>query len=169
MANSNGKKSGAQLNREIDEVLRMRQKKAAAATPRTASRSGTPSQAEYERRELADAHKKLAEMRRAPLSDRKEAQAEFLKAMREDPELVAERIGWLLNGSYGYGSMLMAKQVLGSPRMNRSAALTQMVGAFEWMAPEDMVRAAWKKLSAGEKAALESAVQGAIASAQSEE
>ena len=168
MANGNGKKSGAQLNREIDEVLRMRQKKQAAAT---ASRPGAhiPSPVEYERRELSAAHRKLDELRRAPLSDRKEAQAEFLKVMRDDPNLVAERIGWLLGGSYGYGSMLLAKRVLAAPRMNRSAALTQMIGAFEWMAPEEMVRAAWKKLSTREKAALERAVQGAIKDAQGEE
>jgi hypothetical protein len=188
MANGNGKKSGAQLNREIDEVLRMRQKKQAAATP---SRSGLSrsteqrvlgrlavdartSQQEYERRERSEAQQRLAEIRRQPLSDRKEAQGKFLEAMRDDPELVAERLGWLLGGSYGYGAMLMAKQVLKSPRMNRAAALTQMIGAFEWMTPEDMVRAAWKKLSAGEKAALETAVQGAIMkgaimNAQSEE
>lgn len=170
MANANGKKSGAQLDREIDEVLHMRQKKqakqAAAAAPPS---SRVPSQADYERRERSEAQQRLAEIRRQPLSDRKEAQAKFLEAMRDDPELVAERLGWLLGGSYGYGAKLMAKQVLGSPRMNRSAALTQMVGAFEWMAPEDMVRAAWKKLSASEKAALESAVQGAITSAEIEE
>ena len=91
--NNGTKKRGAQLDREIDEVLRMRQKKqqtaAVAAKPRS---SGTPSQAEYERRELAEAHKKIDDLRRAPLSDRKEAQAEFLKALRDDPELVAERI-----------------------------------------------------------------------------
>ena len=168
MANGNGKKSGAQLNRQIDEVLRMPQKKQAAAASAT-PRSGTPSQAEYERRELSDAQRKLVELRRAPLSDRKEAQAEFLKAMRDDPELVAERIGWLLGGNYGYGSMLLAKRVLVTPRMNRSAALTQMIGAFEWMVPEEMVRAAWKKLSTSEKAALERAVQGAIKSAEREE
>ena len=173
MANNgtNGtKKSGAQLQSEIDEVLRMRQKKAAKAAAVAKPRSsGTPSQAEYERRELSDAQRKLAELRRAPLSERKEAQAEFLKAMRDDPDLVAERIGWLLGGNYGYGSKLLAQRVLGSPRMNRSAALTQMIGAFEWMTPEDMVRAAWKKLSAGEKAALERAVQGAIKDAQSDD
>jgi len=168
MANGNGKKNGVQLNREIDEVLRMRQKKQAAAAA-AQPRSRIPSQAEYERRELTEAQNKLTQLRRAPLSDRKEAQADFLKAMREDPKLVAERVGWLLDGNYGYGPMAMAKSVLGSPRMNRSAALTQMIGAFEWMSPEDMVRAAWKKLSASEKAALERAVQGAIKSAQSEE
>ncbi|MDQ3300608.1 MAG: hypothetical protein M3619_28845 [Myxococcota bacterium] len=164
------KKSGTQLDREINDILVARQKREArTAKASPPSRSGAPSQAEYERRELADAHKKIDDLRRSPLADRKEAQAEFLKAMREDPELVAERIGWLLNGSYGYGSMQLAKRVLGSPRMNRSAALTQMVGAFEWQSPEDMTRAAWKKLSASEKAALERAVQGEITSAQSEE
>ena len=171
MANGSSKKN-VQLDREIDEVLRMRQKKQAAATAATwvtQLRSHVPSQAEYERRERLEAQQRLAEIRRQPLSDRKEAQGTFLEAMRDDPGLVAERLRWLLEGSYGYGAMLMAKQVLGSPRMNRSAALTQMVGSFEWMVPEDMVRAAWKKLSAGEKAVLERAVQGAIARVQSEE
>jgi hypothetical protein len=168
MANANGKKSGVQLDREIDEVLRMRQKKqGAAAAPQPRSR--VPDQAEYERRERSEAQQRLAEIRRQPLADRKEAQGKFLEAMRDDPELVAERLGWLLGGSYGSGAKLMAKQVLGSPRMNRSAALTQMVGAFEWMTPDDMVRAAWKKLSASEKAALETAVQAAIRSAETEE
>ena len=167
-SNGNGKKSGTQLDREINDILRARQKREAAVQP-APSRSGIPSQAEYERRELADAHKKLDEVKRAPLADRKEAAGEFLEAMRKDPEIVGERIGWLLAGNYGYGSMLLAKRVLGSPRSNRSAALTQMVGAFEWQSPEDMTRAVWKKLSASEKARLESVVQATILSAQSEE
>lgn len=169
MANATGKKSGAQLDREIDEVLLMRQKKAAAAsTAKPRAVAAVPSQLEYERRERQEAQQLLAEIRRQPLSDRKEAQESFLEAMR-DPALVAERLGWLLNGSYGYGAKMMAQQVMKSPRMNRSAALTQMVGAFEWRVPEDMVRTAWKKLSAGEKAALERAVQAAIKRGETEE
>lgn len=170
MANNgtNGTKTrGAQLDREIDEVLRMRQKKQAAAAPAKPKAAGF-SQAEYERRELSVAHKRIDDLRRSPLADRKEAQAEFLEAMRDDPETVAERIGWLLNGSYGMGEKILAQRILKSPRMNRSAALTQMIGAFEWMTPDDMVRAAWKKLSTSEKAALESAVQAEIASASAE-
>lgn len=169
MANSNGTKRAAQLKAEIDEALRRRPKKRTAVTPttRSAKPSGLPSQAEYERRELSDAHKKLVEFQRAPMASRKEAQAAFFEAMRSAPELVAERLGWLLDGSYGYGAMLLAKGVLGRPRMNRSAALTQMVGAFEWQSPEDMSRASWNKLSASEKARLESAVQATIARAES--
>lgn len=146
---------------EIDEVARMRQKKQAAA-----ARAQASSHAEYERRELADAHRTLDDLRRHPLSDRREAQADFLEALRDHPEIVSERIGWLLNGSYGYGPMQLAKRVLASPRMNRSAALTQMIGAYEWQCPEEMSRTAWKKLSATEQAALERSVQLAITSAE---
>jgi hypothetical protein len=145
-----------------------KQKQATGAAARGPSRSGIPSQAEYERRELTEAHSKLAEIRRAPLADRKEAQAAFFATMRDDPEVVGERVGWLIDGNYGYGAMMLAKRVLGSRRMNRSAALTQMIGAFEWQSPEDMTREVWNKLSASEKARLESAVQAAIVSAESE-
>lgn len=165
--------SAKKLNQEIDEVLRMRQRKAGVgAFPRVGqgSRSpGIPSQAEYERRELNEAHRRLEEVQRTSLADRKEAQASFLEAMREFPGLVAERIGWLLDEHYGYGAMLLAKRILASPRMNRSAALTQMIGALEWQSPEILTRSAWKMLTTDQKASLESAVRGAIDSALSEE
>lgn len=125
--------------------------------------------AAYERRELAEAHGQLNNLLRAPLSDRKEAQNSFFETMRDNPELVAERIGWLLNGTYGYGQMKIAKQVLASPRMNRAATLTQLIGAFEWMCPENMSRAAWKKLTPGEQSRLDGAVQEALRDAAREE
>lgn len=62
---------------------------------------------EYERRALGEAQGKLNAVRRAPLADRKEAQEAFYATMRDDPELVAERLGWLLGGSYGYGEKLI--------------------------------------------------------------
>lgn len=129
----------------------------------------TPSQHEYEMRERRDAQRHLDEIRKAPLADRKDAQLDFFKAMRDSPRLVGERVGWLLDGNYGYGSMLLAKQILHSPRMNRIAALTQMVGAFEWQCPEDMTRQAWKRLTPGEKHELARAVEHAIQSAEDEE
>lgn len=176
MAN-NGTKSGGQLDREINDILVARQKRDARERARgqerevlgALSREAKSSQAEYERRELREADQRLAAVERAPLPHRKEAAAEFLAAMRDDPALVAQRVGWLLDGNYGYGSMLMAKRVLGSPRTNRSAALTQMVGAFEWSSPSAMTRAAWKKLTKSQQAALERAVQAVIRDAESAE
>ena len=127
-----------------------------------------PSQAEYERREAAEARHHMAEIRRAPLRDRQEARAAFFEAMRDVPGVVADRIGWLLDGNYGYGSMMLAKNILHHRRMNRVAALTQMIGVFEWHSPEDMTRQAWKRLTAAEKHALAVHVQRAIEDAESE-
>lgn len=93
----------------------------------------------------------------------------FLTAMRENPDLAAGRIGWLLEGSYGLGPMQMPKRVFGSPRMNRSAALTHMIGAYEWSSPSAMALAGWKKITKGQQAALERAVQGVIHDAETAE
>jgi hypothetical protein len=128
-----------------------------------------PSQREYEQREIALAHRQIDEVNKAPLRDRKEAQMTFFEAMRDAPNVVGERIGWLLDGNYGYGSMMLAKRILNSPRMNRTAALTQMIGVFEWQSPEVMTRQAWKRLTAVEKAALAEQVQRAIEDAEESE
>lgn len=164
---TNGKKSGAQLNREINDILTAREKRE-ARTAKPARSTTPPSQGEYERREMQEAQAKLAEVRKAPLAERKEAVQDFFEAMRDNPQIVAERVGWLLDGNYGYGSMLLAKRVLGSRNMNRAAALTQMIGAFEWQSPEEMSRGAWKKLTASQQAALDRAVQKAIRDAETE-
>lgn len=121
-----------------------------------------PSQAEYERRELDEAQRRIREVEKAPLADRKEAAEEFFEAMSERPEIVGERIGWLFGGSYGYGEMMMARQIADNTRMNREAALVQLVGIFEWMSPQDRTRASWKKLTDAEKDRLDEAVKKAI-------
>lgn len=127
------------------------------------------SQREYEHREIRAAMRQRDEVNNAPLAERKEAQQSFFEAMRDRPGLVGERVSWLLDGNYGYGSMLLAKGILHRPRMNRIAALTQMIGVYEWMSPEDMTRKAWKHLSPGEKHELARAVREAIEAAEDEE
>jgi mRNA-degrading endonuclease RelE of RelBE toxin-antitoxin system len=126
-------------------------------------------QAEYERRESQEAAQRLHEIERAPLADRKEAATDFLAAMRDHPEVIAERVGWLLNGNYGHGQMQKAKRVLTAPWTNRSATLTHMVAAYEWQTPNAMAVAAWKKLTKGQQAKLEKAVQAVIKRAESAE
>ncbi len=117
-----------------------------------------PSQAEYESNERLRAIRDESRIEKAPLADRKEAQAAFYEAMATDPAIVAERISWLIDGNYGYGQMQMAKQVVGSPRMNREAALTQLVAVFEWQCPRRMAIDAWKKLTGPQKKALSAAI-----------
>jgi hypothetical protein len=155
------------LEREQQKLKESYERVVGRAAAKTRS-TGIPSQSEYERRERMEAIRREQEVERAPLRDRKEAQQSFLEAMRERPAIVASRIGWLLDGNYGYGPMVMAKQVLGSPRMNREAALTQMIAVHEWMVPRRMAAEAWKKLTSAEKASLSEAVAEEIREAEEE-
>jgi hypothetical protein len=115
--------------------------------------SGIPSQREYESREIATFHADLKRVEKAPLNERKEDAKEFAEAMASDPALVAERIGWLLDGNYGYGSYVKSREVVRS-KMNAPAWLTQVIGALEWRSPFAMTRANWNKLSSHQKAEL---------------
>jgi hypothetical protein len=124
-----------------------------------------PNQKEYENREVSSFLKQMREVEKLPLADRKEGAASFALAMANDPALVAERVGWLLDGSYGYGSYIKASEVAKSPRMNRAAWLVSTVGALEWQSPPRLTQAAWKKLTAAQKAALDKFVQSEIRTA----
>jgi len=127
---------------------------------------GIPSQTEYENSERRRAMLDEQRIERAPLADRREAQADFLAAMASDPATVAERISWIIEGNYGHGQMLMARQVVASPRMNREAALTQLVAVFEWQCPRRMAVEAWKKLTPAQKKALAAAVDVVVRNAE---
>lgn len=141
----------------------------AARRARNAPVSRVPSQHEYEMREARMYHAQVAEIEKAPLHERKAAAVEFHDAMRTEPSLVAERIGWLIDGNYGKGSYDAAKRVLAmSARANKVATLTQMIAQLEWQCPARMAAAMWKKLSASEKAQLDQDVKGAIRRASAE-
>jgi hypothetical protein len=131
--------------------------------------SGIPTQAEYERNELAMASRREREIDQQPLRDLKEAQQEFFEAMRDRPGVVAERISWLLDGNYGWGAMTQAKQVLANPRLNRRAILTQSIAVHEWMCPRRMAVNAWKKLTPAQKLLLDAAVDIVIEAAEKED
>jgi len=128
-----------------------------------------PSEAEYLRRERASFIKQLNEVEKAPLAERKEDTASFAEALKKDPELVVERLGWLLNGSYGKGSYDAAHEVIRRPRGNHGAWLVQVIGALEWRAPQKGVIAAWKKLTAKEQAHLKRLIDKEVKEALSVE
>lgn len=114
-----------------------------------------PTEQEYTMREARELHKQLQEIEKAPLAVRKEAAAEWLDALKTHPHIVAERIGWILNGSYGKGAYDSAWRTMGmGPRANKGAALSLLVAALEWRTPQRMAIAQWKKLTAAEQAHL---------------
>lgn len=119
-----------------------------------------PTQEEYEQREARELQRQLRETDRNP--SRCADCEHFREQLAFDPERIAERIGWLLDGSYGYGAMQAAQRVLAKRRGNRVAWLVQTIGALEWRCPVARVVAAWKKLTPVEKRALDTAVSRAI-------
>jgi len=134
-----------------------------------------PSDQAYEEQEAADFRHQIAKVETAPLFDRKYAAKAFAEALHsggrdEHENLVAERIGWLLNGSYGYGSAQAARRVArASGRTNKTAQLSVMIAAVEWQCPARMAVAAWKKLSPAQKSALDNAIRAEIKSHLEEE
>jgi len=119
---------------------------------------------EYETQMAREAHNRTMEIERAPLADRKTARADWLDAMR-NPSLVAERIEWLLSGDYGYGQMVQARNVIAHPRMNREAALCQLVARYEWRCPARFAAEAWHQLTKDEQTSLTIAVTNVVINA----
>ena len=131
-------------------------------------RSRIPTEAQYERAEFDRAIKQEEEVNKAPLADRKEATASFLDAMKNDPELVGVRVSWLLDGNYGKGAHMRAHRILENKRMNRKAALTHLIGIYEWQTPARMGIADWKKLTHAEKRKLDASIQDTIETSEAE-
>lgn len=120
-----------------------------------------PTQAEYEDREARLYFKQLEAIEQAPLSERKEGQASFFDAL-QDPAHIAERVSWLFNGSYGWHSYKISRQIAANKRMNRVAALSQMVAALDHNCPVVFARQAYLKLRPDQQEAVNQAVQSEI-------
>lgn len=126
-------------------------------------------QQEYEQSEVRRYLKQVDEVAKASLSDRKKAAKSWFEAMRDDPKLVAERVRWLLLGSYGKGSHIKAGQVGANRSMNRVAALANMTAEMEWMCPAKMAGDEWKKLTPAQQQAVNTAVAKEIQNWEEEE
>lgn len=124
--------------------------------------SVSESQAEYEARERTAFRKQLDDVDRAPLADRQAARQEWAAALVAEPPLIAERVSWLLNGSYGYGSYSAARDVMASPRMNHAAWLGQTIAALEWQCPATFARQAYRTLTVEQRGRVDDCIQRII-------
>lgn len=116
----------------------------------------------YEQYEARLFRQQLQNVETAPLIERRAARRAWGEALTEYPELVAERIGWLLNGSYGYGAHIAALQTVNSPRMNVQAWLGQTIAALEWHCPSLFAHQVWKKLPPAQQGHLAGLIQQEI-------
>jgi hypothetical protein len=119
--------------------------------------------------EIQRYYKQVEEITKAPLNDRREAAKEYFEAMRDIPKTVGERVQWLLEGNYGYGSYVKARQIAALKNMNRVQALGNMVAELEWQCPSRMATEGWKKLTPAQQQTVNNAVVKAIQGWEAEE
>ena len=114
-------------------------------------------EAEYHNNEMRDYSRKLTQIDKAPLIERQQARDDVTEALKA-PEWIIRNIEWLLNGSYGYGPQYKAREIVKNTRCNRAAHLTAMLGYLDHQCPSNFTAQAYKRLSAGERAALDKAI-----------
>lgn len=121
-----------------------------------------PTQAQYEMNEAKLLQAQLLRVEKAPLSERQEARTDYQDMMATTPNLIADRIGWILEGNYGFGAMKKAESILAS-RGNKIAQLSMLLASLEFSCPANFAAQAWNKLTLDQKLALEKAIQAVIA------
>jgi hypothetical protein len=149
-----------------DPAIKVTKEKARAPVwikPRTTGRDPFSKQA-FETNEINIFFADLNRIDKLPLADRKKNAQHFSEDLHRPGglELIAERVGWLLNGTYGQGAQIKAMQVARSPRMNQAAYLVQTTAALEWMVPPKMTIAAWKTLSMAQRTKLDRLIKKEI-------
>ena len=119
-----------------------------------------------------EARRFRADLQRAEegsLAERRAARDEWKRDLL-NPALIAQRIGWLIEGNYGYGAHKAAREVLASStRMNKPAWLGITIAAIEWQCPNAFARQAWNALSPADKTALTLAITQVITDYENEQ
>ena len=126
----------------------------------------TISQAQYEANERTLLARQIAQVESSSLVDRRAAR-DCMAGYLTEVELIEERLEWLFAGNYGYGAMIRAREIAAS-KMNRPAALMQLLGAVEWQCPGSMTRALFNGLPPADQQALNTAIVAVIESQEVE-
>jgi hypothetical protein len=106
---------------------------------------------EYLKNERARLASRRQAWENAPLAVRKQAADDYAHLLC-NPAALAEGLRWLRSGDYGAAEKAAADEILANPRLNRPAALGQLLAGVECQCPGRGAAAAYKKLTAAEKA-----------------
>lgn len=103
---------------------------------------------EYENYEIRRFHSHVQLVGKQPRQWLKENQAEFMESCVESPEIIAERAGWILGGTHGFGAFKAAWQVVESRKgVSRRAWFFNIVAALEYGTPKSRANAVWHSLT----------------------
>jgi len=104
----------------------------------------------------------MARADRGSAKDKRAAMKLFAEHAADDPELVAERISWLLAGHYGKGAYDRACELVGSRFVKPTTHLIALIATLEWMVPQSRVNEAIKELTHEQLKRLHDAVELAV-------
>jgi len=88
----------------------------------------------------------LQDLKKLPLAERKENRDNLIDILENHLKQFIDSADWLLEGCYGFGSYVTAKDVIRNNRMNRHAWLFIAVSALEYRVPSEMACRVWNKL-----------------------
>lgn len=116
---------------------------------------------EYEAHELQRFHRQMREVERATLADRRDGRDSYAEVV-SNAEHMAERSRWLLDGCYGYGSMVAARATAKNKRMNRAAYFGQLIAALDHGCPYRYAVEAFKALPRATQDRVNAAIEAEI-------
>jgi hypothetical protein len=119
------------------------------------------SDTEYKRIEGSRFFRQIEEIEKSPLNDRIEGYNNLLEYCQLYPNIIAERIQWLLNGSYGKGSYDRAWYIIHNTK-NPIPELFHIISHLEWMTSSYYASKAYKKLTQAEKDKLNTLINAEI-------
>lgn len=105
---------------------------------------------DYEDRELKSAWKHYLEIEKSPARERIDNYNNLFESCKSNPDLIGERINWLLNGTYGFGEMRFAENIIERSK-NPNPMLFDAIGHFEWYTSSYYIRKAYKTLTKKEQ------------------
>ena len=115
----------------------------------------------YAQNEKLLTNRRLNDLSHEPLHTRQANRKEYAKDLH-DTQLVVQRIEWMLDGNYGLGAHLICQDIMKNYRMNRVAALSQMIGGLEWQCSALEARKAYLSLDAAAQDRINAAIQAVI-------
>lgn len=121
------------------------------------------SQAEYEAAELRRHAADMKRWRTFPLAERREAEAEWKDIAATAPEIIAQAVSFLLDGSFGAGALLAALQAA-KDRGNVMARLVQIASVLNFPGLDPgRVGSLYRSLTPAQRKALDAAVGATMA------
>ena len=132
-----------------------------------------PSRAFRDDHEAEERRRALTYLRRIERSWSRSSSAERLEDMANavtwlqmavtNPDAIEERFDWLMDGTFGQGEQLLARDIIDLPATrNREAALVQLLLALDDRVPPEAAPRVWRALGPDAQAALTRLAQNAL-------